>query len=58
MIPRDRFVLSTLEDVKPFIVICGIIGTIVGIVVSEVNSDSSLNTFLCLVDSEVEETVL
>lgn len=58
MIPRDRFVLSTLEDVKSFIVICGIIGTIVGIVVSKVNSDSSLNTFLGLIDSEVEETVL
>lgn len=51
MIPRDGLVLCTLKNVETFVVIRGVIGAIIRIVISEVNSNSSLNTFIGLVDS-------
>ena len=38
--------------------ICGIISTVVSIIVPEINGNSSLSALICLVDSEIEQAVL
>ena len=58
MIPGYRLVLSRLKDIESFIMISGIVGSIVSIIVPEVDSNSSLSAFFSLVDSQIEQTVL
>lgn len=58
MIPRYRLILRSLKYVEPFIMICIFISAVVSIIVSEIDSDSSLSALISLVDSEVEQAVL
>jgi hypothetical protein len=57
VIPRERLVLSSLKDIESFIVISGIISPVVRVIVSEIDRNSSLISFLSLVDSKIEKTV-
>ena len=58
MIPGYRLVLSCLEYIEAFIMISVIVGSVVSVIVLEVDSNSPLSSFFSLVDSQIEETVL
>lgn len=57
VVPRYRFVLSCLKDVEPFVMICGIISPVISIIVPKVDCYSPLSTFICIIDSQVEQTI-